>query len=70
MYKLSNMKSIEEIKAKLGEIDVFESKYGVTTLSRSMRKWCEDEEYRSREIAFRESISTYVSDNRQVNFLK
>ncbi len=43
----------EQIAAKLKQVEEFEAKWGENTTSRAWRKWCTDEQYRNREIQFR-----------------
>ena len=53
----------EQIAAKLKQVNEFEAKWGETTRSRAWRKWCTDEQYRNREIQFRNT----VADSAKVN---
>lgn len=47
----------EQIAAKLKQVEEFEAKWGENTTSRAWRKWCTDEQYRNREIQFRNSVA-------------
>ena len=47
----------EQIAAKLKQVEEFEAKWGENTTTRAWRKWCTDEQYRNREIQFRNSVA-------------
>ena len=53
----------EQIVAKLKQIEEFEAKYGENTTSRAWRKWCTDEQYRNREVAFRNSVANSIKNS-------
>ena len=53
----------EQIVAKLKQVEEFEAKWGENTTSRAWRKWCTDEQYRNREIQFRNAISESAKVN-------
>ena len=50
----------EQIAAKLKQVEEFEAKWGENTTTRAWRKWCTDEQYRNREIQFRNSVAESV----------
>ena len=50
----------EAIENKLRQVEEFEAKYGENHITRSWRKWCTNEQYRLKEIQFREAISNTV----------
>ena len=47
----------EQIESKLKQVEEFESKYGENSTTRAWRKWCTDEQYRNREIQFRNAVA-------------
>ena len=47
----------EQIAAKLKQVEAFEAKYGESQRTRAWRKWCTDEQYRNREIQFRNAVA-------------
>ncbi len=47
----------EQIAAKLKQVEEFEAKWGENTTTRAWRKWCTDEQYRNREIQFRNAVA-------------
>lgn len=47
----------EQIAAKLRQVEEFEAKWGENTTTRAWRKWCTDEQYRNREIQFRNAVA-------------
>ena len=53
----------EQIVAKLKQVEEFEAKWGENTTSRAWRKWCTNEQYRNREIQFRNAISESAKVN-------
>ena len=53
---------IEEINAKLQEVEDFEAKYKPTDLTRSWRKWCSSYKYRKNEWLFRQGISDFIKN--------
>ena len=53
----------EQIAAKLKQVEEFEAKYGENTTTRAWRKWCTDEQYRNREIQFRNAVSKSAKVN-------
>ena len=53
----------DKIAAKLKQVDEFESKYGVKSVSKSWRKWCTDYEYRKREWQFRQNVANSIQPN-------
>ena len=50
----------EAIENKLKQVEEFEAKYGETHITRSWRKWCNDEQYRANEKKFREAIANTI----------
>lgn len=59
----------EQLMAKLKQVEEFEAKWGENTTSRAWRKWCTDEQYRNREIKFRNSLAEYARGNAHKAFL-
>ena len=51
---------IEDIEAKLQEIEDFETRYKPTDLTRSWRKWCSSYEYRKKEWMFRQGLVNFI----------
>ena len=51
---------IEDIEAKLQEIEDFETRYKPTDLTRSWRKWCSSYEYRKNEWMFRQGLVNFI----------
>ena len=58
------MRTEQELKDKLKQVEAFEAKWGECTESRAMRKYCTDEKYRERVHAFNKAsvntIKNYV----------
>lgn len=50
----------EAIENKLKQVEEFEAKYGENHITRSWRKWCNDERYRANEKKFREAIANTI----------
>lgn len=50
----------DEIAAKLEQVIAFENKYKPNHITKSLRKWCTDDEYRKREWSFRQAIANTV----------
>lgn len=53
----------EQIAAKLKQVEEFEAKYGESQRTIAWRKWCTDEQYRNREIQFRNAVSESAKVN-------
>jgi len=53
----------EQIDAKLKQVEEFELKFGVKSVSKSWRKWCTDTKYRQNEWQFRQNIANSVQPN-------
>ena len=51
---------IEDIEAKLQEIEDFETRYKPTDLTRSWRKWCSSYENRKNEWMFRQGLVNFI----------
>jgi len=45
------------IAAKLKQVKDFEAKYGENDMSRSWKKWCNDQQYRRREWLWRQNLA-------------
>ena len=54
---------IEDIEAKLQEVEDFEARYKPTDLTRSWRKWCSSYEYRKNEWLFRQGLVNFIKNN-------
>lgn len=55
--------SQEMIDFKLKQVSEFEAKYGVSTRTLAIRKWCTDAQYRNREEAFRSNVINSISNS-------
>ena len=55
----------EIIANKLKEVKEFEAKWGESTRTKAIRKWCESIEYRKREWEFRQAtVNLFNFNNR------
>jgi len=45
------------IAAKLKQVKEFEAKYGENDMSKSWKKWCNDQQYRRREWLWRQNLA-------------
>jgi hypothetical protein len=55
--------SQEMIDFKLKQVSEFEAKWGVSTRTLAIRKWCTDAQYRKREEAFRKSVASSINNS-------
>ena len=47
----------ERIANKLKEVEEFEAKWGESTRTKAIKKWCTDPDYRKREWEFRQATA-------------
>ena len=56
----------EIIANKLKEVKEFEAKWGESTRTKAIRKWCESIEYRKREWEFRQATANLFKFNNKL----
>ena len=56
----------EIIANKLKEVKEFEAKWGESTRTKAIRKWCESIEYRKREWEFRQATANLFKFNNKI----
>ena len=56
----------EIIANKLKEVEEFEVKWGESTRTKAIKKWCESIEYRKREWEFRQATANLFKFNNKI----
>ena len=56
------MTAAQAIEDKLRQVEEFEAKYGEKHITRSWRKWCTDERYRTNETKFRQATVNTINN--------
>ena len=60
----------EIIATKLKEVKEFEAKWGESTRTKAIRKWCESIEYRKRDWEFRQATVNLLNFNNRYKIYK
>lgn len=73
MLQLKNIQNMkykdykpEIIANKLKEVKEFEAKWGESTRTKAIKKWCTDPDYRKREWEFRQATANLFKFNNKI----